>query len=221
MSDFVLAFDIEYSGFEVLAIGAALVITENYREYNLVDSYFYGIYTDDTKFADKCYNEFWKKNLNILEILKYKGTSTAKEDREKELIEGFQNFRKKCESYADLQGKKLILTSDNNVFDGGLVNELIKKYLKCEGIPYTAGKQQYSSFFETFSQQKGLLTILDGEFTKKSDWGYSDKIFELYDIDKYKIEYIHDHNPVNDAYTIAVDQLILLGIRDKHILLKN
>lgn len=217
--EFVLAFDVEHSGHEIIAIGASAVKTDNYKTFDLIESYFCGIYDENlTKFSERCYDEFWSKNLSILETLKYKGIYETKEDRERELITGFQKFRAEMEEMAAYHKKKLVLTSDNNVFDGGIVNELIKKYLKCEPIPFTASTQEYSSFFETFSQQKGLLSVVDSNF--KSDWGLSNRIFELYDIDKSKIKYNHDHNSVNDAYTIAVDQLILFGIRDGKIKLK-
>lgn len=104
--------------------------------------------------------------------------------------------------------------TDNNVFDGGLVNELIKKYLDVEPIPYSASEpQEYKPFWETFSQQKGLLAAVDPSF--KSDWGLTDRIFQLYDVQKPSVN--HDHNPVNDAYTIAYDQQVLFGIRDGRI----
>ena len=81
-------------------------------------------------------------------------------------------------------------------------------------IPYSASeKQEYCPFWETFSQQKGLLLSVDPTF--KSDWGLTNRIFELYDIGKPNVA--HDHNPANDAYTIAYDQQVLFGIRDGRI----
>lgn len=222
MPDLVLAFDIEHSGKEVIGIGATVVMSSgNYKYFNQLGSFFIGIYVkEDTKFSDRCYNNFWKDHLDTLKILEYKGDkSISKEIRERELIEGFQNFRIKWENFAKKNmNTKLVLTSDNNVFDGGLVNELLRKYLPdTEGIPYTASTQEYSSFFETFSQQKGLLSIVDPTF--KEDFGLSNRIFELYDIEKPTIK--HDHNPVNDAFTIAYDQHVLFGIRDGYIKLRH
>ena len=88
MTELVLAFDIEHTGLEVIAIGASFVSTENYKDYDQVDSFFIGIYVEhDTKFSDRCYDEFWKKHLDILSTLEYKGDkSNTKEDREKEMI---------------------------------------------------------------------------------------------------------------------------------------
>lgn len=49
----------------------------------------------------------------------------------------------------------------------------------------------------------------------KSDWGLTNRIFELYDVERPSIN--HDHNPANDACTIAYDQQVLFGIRDGRI----
>ena len=219
MGELVLAFDIEHSGVETFAIGAS-VVNNKFEE---LDRFYIGIYhSKETKFSDRCWDTFWSKHQDVLATLKYKGTEVTKEDREKEMIIGFQEFRKKWETEATKTNKKLILVTDNNVFDGGLVNELIKNYLpNTEPIPYSAsvnkeGSQEYNPFWETFSQQKGLLAAVDHSFN--SNWGLSDRIFELYDIKKPEIE--HDHNPANDAYTIAYDQQILFNIRDNQIKLK-
>jgi len=216
MNELVLALDLEHSGLETIGIGASVVNSE-FKE---LDRFFIAIYDlAQTKFSDRCWDTFWSKNVKTLNELLYSGANKKKEDREREMIIGFQEFRKKWEIEAKKLGKKLLLVTDNNVFDGGLINELIKKYLPgMEPIPYSAsrnlgGNQEYNPFWETFSQQKGLLAVVEPTF--KSDWGFTDKIFEIYDIEKPKVE--HDHNPANDAYTIAYDQQVLLGIRDGRI----
>jgi len=217
MSEIVLAFDIEYSGYEVIAIGASVVDT-NFME---LDNFFFGNYIADvTQFEHRCWDEFWSKNEDVLNIIKYKGNKTdSKEKRAFEMINSFQEFRAKWENLSQEMNKKLVLVTDNNIFDGGLINQLIKKYLpNTEGIPYSASrdennKQKYQPFWETFSQQKGLLMAVKPELN--CDWGLTDKIFELYAIDKPLVN--HDHNPANDAYTIAYDQQVLFGIRDGRI----
>lgn len=215
MSEIVLAFDIEHTGLEIIGIGAS-VVDSNFAQ---LDSFFMGIYhPEETKFSERCWNTFWTDHLSILENLKYKGEQLTKEAREAELITKFQQFRAKCEE-SPLMNGRLVMVSDNNVFDGGLINTLIREYLPdTEPIPYSAsrdnyGNQKYQSFWETFSQQKGLMASVDQSF--KSDWGLSDRIFELYDVKKPSIK--HDHNPANDAYTIAYDQQIIFGVRDGRI----
>jgi len=80
-------------------------------------------------------------------------------------------------------------------------------------IPYTASTGEYGSFWETFSQQRGLLMEVDPQFTVNNDWGYSGRIAELYDLPR-KATGLVSHHPCDDAYEIAYDQQVLLGIRD-------
>jgi len=214
-----MAFDVEHTGIETIAIGAS-VVDNTFKE---LDRFFIGIYNpNDAKFSDRCWEQFWSKNIDTLSELQYDG-DLSKSEREKEMIKSFQNFRIKWEQKCKENKFKLVLVSDNNLFDGSLINELIKKYYipSPEGIPYSVTRnknhqQEYSPFWETFSQQKGLLSVVDPSF--KSDWGLSQRIFELYNVSKPEI--IHDHNPANDAYTIAYDQQILFGIRDNKIKLR-
>ncbi len=43
-----------------------------------------------------------------------------------------------------------------------------------------------------------------------ADWGLVDKIRTLYDVPTSIV--VHDHNPANDAYTIAFDTQVLFGL---------
>ena len=82
--------------------------------------------------------------------------------REFEMINSFQEFRKKWEKYAKDNNKTPILASDNPVFDGGFINQLIFKYLSnVMPIPYSASEQEYSAFFDTHNEQRGLLFSVD------------------------------------------------------------
>ena len=49
----------------------------------------------------------------------------------------------------------------------------------------------------------------------KNNWGYTKRISELYDVPEQRVN--HDHNPANDAYTIAFEQQVLFGIREGRI----
>ena len=67
MTEIVLAFDIEHSGKEVLAIGAS-VVDSNFKQ---LDSFFMGVYDPVyTQFSDRCYNSFWKDKQELLETLR-------------------------------------------------------------------------------------------------------------------------------------------------------
>jgi hypothetical protein len=208
MSKLVLAFDIERSGatsvYDTIAIGAC-VLNENYEK---LDSYFCNCYfPESTKFEKRCYDEFWSKHLDVLESFVYTGDKT-KYAREYEMIRGFQDFRIKWEVYAKENNFELFLCSDNNLYDGGFVNELIYTHLQnVLPIPYTAAKQEYETFFETTSMQKGLLLTHGISI----DWGLFKEIKNLYYVPELAI--CHDHNPVNDAYTIAFEMMIMLNIQ--------
>lgn len=156
-SKIVLAFDIERSGatgeYETLAIGASVVD----NEYKELDRYYCNCYfPKETKFEPRCWDQFWSKNLDALEYIKYTGDKT-KTEREREMIEGFQNFRAKWEKYAEDNKQEYYLVSDNNVYDGGFINELIYKYMpETLPIPYYASNKSYESFFESHSMAKGF-----------------------------------------------------------------
>lgn len=235
----VLAFDIERSGgamqHQTIGIGAS-VVDHNLQE---VDNLFLPAYVPgETIFESRCYQEFWSKHLDKLELLKYTGKLDPAQ-REEEMITAFQEFRHKWETFAKDNDYQFELVADNNVYDGGFINNLIGTYLSSNmagvsqdpenkekfytplelPIPYSAShdqdtlQQTYKAFWETHSEQRGLLMVVDPSF--KKNWGYSQRIQELYDVPSPKKP--HDHNPANDAYTIAYEQQVLLGIRDGRI----
>lgn len=225
MKKYVLAFDIEKSGatneYPVIGIGAS-VVDENMRE--LDQLFLPGYFPNKTPFEPRCWDEFWNMHQDQLNMLEYKGPKTP-EERQADMIRIFQEFRKRWEEQCANAGIQLELVSDNNVYDGGFLNDMIHKHLKGTfPIPYSArakqeGTQIYSSFWETYSQQRGLLFVVDPEFALNKQWGYSDRIKELYDVPEIKVS--HDHNPANDAYTIACDQQILFGIASGRFKRKN
>jgi len=208
-----LAFDIERSGgtdkHDTIAIGASVVD----QNFNQLDSLFLpGYIPNETIFEQRTWDEFWSKHTDILNNLIYTGSKNKKE-REFEMISSFQKFRNKWEKYCSDNEFTLELTSDNNIFDGGFINQLIFNHLPNElPIPYNT-QQKYKPFWETHSEQRGLLMAVDPSF--KNNWGYSKRINELFNVPKMLLE--HDHNPANDAYTIAFEHQVLLGIRDGRI----
>lgn len=214
--DVVLAFDIERSGaraeHDTIGIGASVVLPD-FRE---VDHLFLpGFLPLETTWEKRCYDEFWSKNLDVLNKIKYQGTLT-KRQRQREMVVTFQQFRAKWEIKCHAHGAKLHLVSDNNVYDGGFINVLIEEHTKQLPIPYSASEpQRYGAFFETHSEQRGLLAVVDPSFTK--NWGFTKRIEELYDVPPFPHDYSHDHDPRHDAYTIACEQQVLFGIRDGRI----
>jgi len=218
----VLAFDIERSGgraeHETIGIGASVVDSDfKELEYIFLPGYFPKTHLTPTVFEQRCWNEFWSKQGETLNILEYKGP-LGKTERQREMIEHFQQFRANWEKYAVENKCTLELVADNNVYDGGFLNELICQHTSGLPIPYTASRpQKYKSFWETHSEQRGLLMGVDPSF--KNNWGLGKRINELYDVPEMRKN--HDHNPANDAYTIAFEQQVLLGIRDGRIQLRD
>jgi mRNA deadenylase 3'-5' endonuclease subunit Ccr4 len=219
MNKIVCAFDIERSGptskYDTIGIGLSIVDSTLQELDNLfLPGFFPESTSTPTLFEPKCYNEFWSTNLDQLHILEYKGISISKEERQKNMIIEFQHFRSKWEILAEQQQCEFLLVSDNNVYDGGFINDLIFKNLpNTLPIPYSAGNGNYEIFFETHSQQKGFLMAVDPQFDH--NWGLTDRINELFEVPKKQKS--HDHNPVNDAYTIAFDQQVMFAIRDGRI----
>jgi hypothetical protein len=216
MNTIVLAFDIERSGaglkHDTIAIGAS-VLDHEFKE---LDRLFLPGYTDETKFEQRCMDEFWSQNKDVLETLRYTGQSSYQE-RQKEMIMEFQNFRKKWEIHAMQNNLRIELISDNNVFDGGFINKLIGDYTGDMLLPYSASGRKYKSFWETHSEQRGLLMVIDPSY--KKNYGFTKRIYELYDVSKPDRK--HDHNPANDAYTIGYEQQVLLNIQNGRIKLRN
>ena len=229
----VLAFDIERSGAfasnATIGIGASFVTDDLKQVYSL---YLPGYFPEDTPFEARCYEEFWSKNLDKLEELKYKHKSNTQQSnllteipntqqltfqqRQKQMIVKFQLFRRKCEEYAEANNLQFELCTDNNVYDGGFINQMIMEHTDNFPIPFNT-KNKYQPFWETHAQQRGLLMAIDPEF--KSAWGLSKRIKELYDLPELQVT--HDHNCKHDAYTIACEQQFLLGIRDGKYKLKK
>lgn len=208
----VLAFDIERSGAKAehhtIAIGAS-VVDENFTELDVL--FLPGYVEGKTKFETRCWDEFWSYHEDKLEELKYTGKLTF-EERQREMIELFQEFRAKWEGLASQNDWQLEIVADNNVYDGGFINLLLFEHTNDMPLPYnTSGK--YRQFWETHSEQRGLLMAIDPEFKGKS--GFSNRLKDIYDVPEPERE--HDHNPANDAYTIAFEQQVLLGIRDGRI----
>jgi hypothetical protein len=204
-----LAFDIERSGatnqYDTIALGACVVDSN----FTCLDTYFCNCYfPKETVFEPRCMEQFWSTKTEILNSFIYTGTKT-KLEREKEMIEGFQAFRAKWEEYASVNKLNYYLTSDNNVYDGGFVNELIYKHMpNVLPIPYSAGKQEYETFFESHSMLKGFL-LSKNNSNEFGDWGLSDLIYKNKLMNKCPIQ--QDHNPVNDAYVIAYETQGLLN----------
>jgi hypothetical protein len=222
----VLAFDIERAGptpdYDTIAIGASVVD----GDFNELDSLFVPGYIQSiTLFETQCWTEFWSKHQDTLDKLRRHGSMNPAYVHN-DMIVQFQAFRKKWEQQAAAMGATLELCSDNNVFDGGFVNRMIhdaKAVLQVPRmpIPFTVlpdvnGKENYGSFWETHSMQRGLLMAVDPTFIDNG-WGYTDHIKTIYCTPDKANVHAHDHLPHHDAFTIACDLQILHAIREGRI----
>lgn len=209
MKTVVLAFDIERAGAldtqNTIAIGAS-VVDEDLKELDSFETL--GYFEGKTQFDPRCWDQFWSKHKDTLEKLKYNGELNQYQ-REAEMVCGFLEFRLKWEEKAEKEGFKLELVADNNVYDGGFINQMIFEHTSMLPIPYSV-KGEYSPFWETHSEQRGLLMAVYPEY--KSDRGYSARVNRIYNIPESDKE--SDHTPANDAYNIAREQQVMLGIRD-------
>ncbi len=215
----VLAFDIERSGATdqntTIGIGASVVDDQ----FNELDSLFLpGYLPKQVIFEKRCWDEFWSKHPEQLELLECKDEEISLYELQHEMITAFQAFRIQWEIYAKENNIEYVIASDNCVYDGGFINEMIFKCLPGDSpLPYSASTQEYSDFIDTHNCQRGLLMIIDPSY--KDWWGFSDRIEELFQTPPKRKE--HDHNPANDAYTIAFDQQVLFAIRDGMIKRKS
>jgi len=214
---YTLAFDIERSGctkqYDTIGIGASVVDSD----FNELDSIFLpGYFPKETKFEKRCWDEFWIKNQESLKGLEYKGVLSYKE-RQREMIFQFQEFRKKWEKKALIDGCTLDLVSDGCIYDAGFINEMIFEHLpNVLPLPYSASTQEFSPFYDTTSEIKGILCFICPSF--RDDRGYYKKLGELYNLPNFEKK--HDHNPAHDAFTIAVEHQVVLNISNKKITLK-
>lgn len=213
----VMAFDFEKAGwtdeFDDVGFGAS-VVDSNFHQ---LDSMFCPMLRKDTKFHPPCWAGFWSKdeNKSQLKTLTYDGP-LDKVAREREVFEEFKKFRRRWEQIAKSRGVSLELVSDNNVFDGRLVNNWYRRFAPNEmPLPYdTAGK--YSTFWETDSMLRGILAVVDPKHT--SPWGLTARVRELYSAPKPEFE--SDHRPDHDAYEIAFDGQLVLAIRNGRLKLQ-
>jgi hypothetical protein len=214
MKTVTLAFDIERAGAtnteNTIAIGAS-VVDENLNE--LDNIFIPGYFKGETKFEDRCWNEFWSKHEDKLEQLKYDGELTQYQ-REAEMVSQFLEFKLKWEDKAEEEGFRLEVVSDNNVYDGGFINEMIFEHTDCLPLPYTV-RRKYAPFWETHSMQRGILMIIYPDYD--GDTGFSERINRIYSIPESTVT--HDHNPTHDAYTIAREHQVMLGIKARKYVL--
>jgi hypothetical protein len=152
---------------------------------------------------------------------------------------GLRSFRRKWEVYAITAKKgKFVMVSNNVSFDIGTIDQLMRRYFpeSRPSVYQVARPAKYNGGNPcTHSMQNGLLASVDphwmmsstkdaeskwiewlleqgevNEEGKPEYWSRTARIRYLYSIPKPDVE--HDHNPTNDAYTIACEYLAIHAI---------
>ena len=186
-----------------------------------------------TVFEQRCWEEFWSKHPTILKQLVSKGEDLTflgdYEIARTKLIA----FRLKGEIRATEMEHKLVIVSDNVSYDIGMLEKMMEPR-KVLPFVYRLTDEKYNGGTPcTHSMQKGLLAAVDpiwlfgdkdvrrgdtewiswleeSDPTKVEWWSMTKRIRYLYHIPKPEVE--HDHNPANDAFTIACEYLNIHAI---------
>jgi len=212
---------------DVIGVGiCASWINPETGEKEKLDGLFSPLLRRDTVYENRCWVEFWSKYPEKLKELQYNG-DLSKDAAELSFLESYLKFRSKYEQFAEEQNKKYgpqkrfktVLVSDNVSFDIGLLDQMLLEYmphmrpsLYCvnDNTKYNGGNPC------THSIQFGLLSAVDKKWISRKkrsgeSWSYTERIKYLYHIPECVVE--HDHNPLNDAYTIADEYLDVLLIQ--------
>lgn len=213
-SFWVLAFDIERSGatekYDTIAIGATILSSD----YRVLGEYLRTSYSkEDTVFEKRCQDEFWYKNMDILEQLENKEKDLSYHDKQKNMITGFVNFVKSWEIEARKQNVILYRVCDNSPFDVSFINSLIHKFYDNDEVlplPYEFSTNKYGSLWETHSMMKGILMVLN-PIKGHKNWGFAKTLQQMFPFLPPCVVQ-HDHLPNHDAHAIAHEFIWVLQI---------
>jgi hypothetical protein len=207
---------------EVIALGASVVNEDGHE----IDGFSFGCYrprdkNNQNQFEKRCWDEFWSKNEEKLKFFEFDQNVTVVEQAKKMTLK-FQEFRAKWETYARDNNLDYVIVSDNKVYDGEKMNQLIVRFTDDIVLPYSASEyphpknktnesiamQQYENFEETTSMKRGFLVAYNlGRVNKIKDFSDLEKEFDF-----PAPENIRTHTPRDDAYSIARDRQLLQGI---------
>lgn len=208
---YTMALDFEKLGrtrkYGVCGFGASVVGPD----FKQLDKLFCPMKIKGAVFQTSCYESFWKDKKDLMKQLEYLGDEkNTQDDVEREAFEQFHKFRLKWEAKAKQDGAILEVVSDNMIYDGAILNDWYGKYMPdAHPMPYTATDGEYSGHvWETDSMLRGLL--IGAGVYHPSPWGLTDAVRNMFDVPKPEIE--HTHLPHEDAYSIAFDHQIVLGV---------
>lgn len=180
----VLAIDIETSGCSfkqhgIVSVGASLQDQNS----NELDSFQMNLaLPEGCRYEERCVKEFWSENKEIHDFVQQNAITP------KEAMHKFCAFLTEVET----RFPELIVLSDNPSFDIAWLNLYLDEYTDRLPLNY-AENMTYRIIWDTYSMQKVLL-CQRGDF--ESSWELPEKL-------GFKSKWPADHNPLNDARTIA------------------
>lgn len=147
---------------------------------------------DNLEFEERCFTQFWSKNLEIL---------TNLQNEAKPIREQLNKFVQMLDDYDKIYDLRII--SDNKDFDLGFINYYLAKYLDRNPLHYKLN-EEYRSTYDTNSYSRGVLrmTYEDSRITDET-------IMEKFNftIDNC----VHNHYPDDDAEYIYKFHLNLIN----------
>ncbi len=179
-----LAIDIETSGSSfkqngVVSLGASLQDQNS----NELDSFQMNLNLPEGHVYEmRCVKEFWSENKKAYDFVQQNTVAP------KEAMDKFCAFLTKAET----RFPELIVISDNPSFDMAWLNLYLDEYTDRSPLNYTEN-MTYRIIWDTYSMLKVLLCER-GDF--ESSWELPEKL-------GFKSQWTPDHNPLNDARTIA------------------
>lgn len=196
-----LCWDIEAVGFEVIGIGVAVM---DVAEDKVLDKKLIKGYYPSRPMDKRSWDEFWSKNTKVLDLLAVEKGGLSFIQNQSRMIHELLEFVIEAERLAKSLGKQFHIVSDNKVFDIGLINRMIAEHYDGDlQFPYSPLARSEDSFnymgyfYELQSMQRTLLCLHAPGWAPTNEWGYTEKVRELWGIPEPPIK--HDHNPVNDA----------------------
>jgi DNA polymerase III alpha subunit (gram-positive type) len=181
---YVLAIDIETSGYSfkqngIVSIGASL------QDQNSNELDFFQInltLPEGRVYEERCLKEFWSENKKIHDFVQQNAVTPG------------IAMRKFCTflTHVETHYPELIVVSDNPSFDIAWINLYLDEYTDRLPLNYST-KKEYRIIWDTYSMQKVLLC-------QRGDFESS---LELPEKLEFRSEWPADHNPLNDARTIA------------------
>lgn len=183
-----------------------------------------------TVFEKRCWEEFWKLHVDILDQFipdgcgDYNALEDLPNERERTTkgLEEYREFLALHDAKMRKVGGELVVVSDNVSFDIGILDAEFARLL-FDAMPHIYHQSDPHTYNGgvgcTTSMKKMLLMLKDPKWfyrkpVKGEDRNYWNRIRYIYGVPECDME--HDHMPNNDAYTIAYEYAHLHLIACKH-----